>query len=184
MKSFTLIFLSALIGSVSDAAVYRFIPSKGRVSFLAKGKPALISINGIGEGVSGDLNEEKSGHLSGDISFDLKQLKTGIDLRDQHMQNKYLEVDKYPKALLKIVNLELPKSGVKFVFEGILSLHGVAQTVKGEATFKTDGAVKSILAEFPIKLSQFKIDIPSFKGITVAEDVLVKIETPVIQSEQ
>ncbi|NJL23879.1 MAG: YceI family protein [Calothrix sp. SM1_5_4] len=171
-------FVTLVSSAVSHAATYRFNPDKGDVSFLAKGKPALISIKGSGEGLSGQLTE-RAGKLSGVIQFELKKLKTGIELRDQHLKDKYLEVAKHPQAELKIDEINAPKPGEKFAFEGTLSLHGASQTVRGEAKFTANGNVSTVSAEFPIKLSQFGIPVPSFQGITVAEDVTVKVDAPV-----
>ncbi len=182
----TKIFISILIfaiGLTAQAALYKLSPDSGKVTFLAKGKPALISIKGEGEGATAAL-KEKDQMLNGEISFLLKSLKTGIDLRDDHLKSKYLEVDKYPTATLKITDLRLP-SNLKdgFPFKGTLNLHGVNQPVDGNATVTADSKSQKISADFNIKLSQFKIEIPSFKGITVAEEVQVKVEAPVTREE-
>src|SRR4051812_12504401 len=34
------------------------------------------------------------------VALKLDSLKTGIDLRDEHMKKKYFETDKYPEAVL------------------------------------------------------------------------------------
>lgn len=182
----TKIFISILILTSSlttQAATHKLSPDKGRITFLAKGKPALISIKGEGEGAKATL-KEKDQMLSGDISFQLKSLKTGIELRDDHLKNKYLEVDKYPTATLKISDLKLPSNLENgFTFKGTLNLHGVDQPVEGNASVVADSNSHKLSSDFKIKLSQFKIEIPSFKGITVAEEVLVKVEVPVIREE-
>ncbi len=180
------IFISILILTSSltaQAAIYKLSPDSGKVTFLAKGKPALISIKGEGEGATAAL-KEKDQMLNGEVSFQLKSLKTGIELRDDHLKNKYLEVEKHPTATLKISDLKLPenlKDG--FPFKGILSLHGIDQPIEGIASVAADSKSQKISADFKIKLSQFKIEIPSFKGITVAEEVQVKVEAPVTREE-
>lgn len=177
------LFLSIFMGFTAHAAVYKISSEKGKVAFLAKGKPALISIKGEGVGASGELHEE-NGLISGEIEFELKSLKTGIDLRDEHLKNKYLEVDKFPTAKVTISSLKLPvKINDSFKFSGVLNLHGVSQPIEGSAEVSGAASAQFIKSEFKINLSQFKIDIPSFKGITVAEEVLVKIETPVLKTE-
>lgn len=182
----TKIFVSILILTsdlTAQAAIYKISPDSGKVTFLAKGRPALISIHGEGDGATAAL-KEKDQMLSGEISFQLKSLKTGIELRDDHLKNKYLEVDKYPTAILKISDLKLPpnlKDG--FSFKGTLNLHGVDQPVEGNASVAADSKYQKLSANFNIKLSQFKIEIPSFKGITVAEEVQVKVEAPFMKEE-
>lgn len=172
-----------MIGVTTQAAVYKLASDKGQISFLAKGKPALISIKGEGEGATAVI-KEKDQTLSGEFSFQLRTLKTGIELRDDHLKTKYLEVDKYPTATLKISNLQMPeklKDG--FAFKGILNLHGVDQSVEGIASIAGESKEQKLSADFKIKLSQFKIEIPSFKGITVAEEVQIKIEAPIVREE-
>ncbi len=168
-----------LFFSAKSFADYEFLKNDGKIEFFAKGWPSLLKINGLGEGAYGHL-KETDGYLSGKINFDLKTLKTGIDLRDQHMKEKYLEVEKFPKASLKISSFKLPKklSG-KAKFEGVLDLHGVSKKITGVAKIKTLNGNVALRANFKIKISDYKIKLPSFKGITVAEDVKVEISSDV-----
>lgn len=184
MKIKILLSILTLVNIVNvQAAIYKLSPDKGQISFLAKGKPALIAINGKGEGATAKI-EEKDQMLSGEISFQLKSLNTGIELRDDHLKNKYLEVDKYPTATLKISNLKLPENlEDKFSFKGTLNLHGVDQLIEGHASITGKSKKEKLSAEFKIKLSQFKIEIPSFNGITVAEEVQIKVESPILTEE-
>ena len=79
-----------------------FKESDGKVTFLAIGKPAMIKIVGEGTGPHGDLTifDDK---LQGTLTIDMKKLTTKIELRDDHMKNKYLEVfkiqNRYDKPL-------------------------------------------------------------------------------------
>lgn len=77
--------------------------------FVAKGRPALIAIKGTGDGATGSLNE-MNGTITGEIQFQLKSLKTGIDLRDSHLKDKYLEVEKFPIATSDEETLQFPIS--------------------------------------------------------------------------
>ena len=178
----TLLFL-LLNSLLAQAAIYKLSSEQGRVIFMAKGKPALITIKGEGEGVSAKL-VEKNLILNGVISFQLKSLKTGIELRDDHLKNKYLEVGKFPTALLTINDLKIPtdlKSEINFT--GTLNLHGVDQSIEGLARFQSESKTQLLIADFKIRLSQFKIEIPNFKGITVAEEVQIKIEAHISKEE-
>ena len=178
MTAVTLITSSVALGN------YHFKPNNGKVSFKTKGWPSLITIKGESKGVQGEL-KEMDGKVSGALSFDLQTLKTGISLRDDHMKNKYLEVTKYPKATLTLKNLMLPekKSG-DVPFKGLLKIHGVEKEVKGKVTLESgsDGKEVKMKGEIPIKLADFKIEIPSYKGITVAETVKVFIESKVLKN--
>lgn len=180
MNFYKIIFLLA-VGQFTTAATFNVTPDKGTVSFLAKGKPALISIKGEGQGADGTLTEKADNTLSGKFAFNLKTLKTGIELRDEHLKNKYLEVEKYPQAILNVDGLKLPQNlNDEFKFQGVLSLHGVEKTVEGKARIKSG---KELSADFQLKLSEFGIETPSFQGITVAENVQVMVNVPFVKSE-
>lgn len=180
-----LVFLATC--ALGQAATYKISPAQGHISFTAKGRPALISIKGQGEGVAGILTE-KNKLLSGELSFQLTTLKTGIELRDDHLKNKYLEVEKFPSAKLKISELKLENEFPQNLpFKGLLTLHGVEQAIEGKVSVREGESgeknTRKILAEFKLKISQFKIEIPSFQGITVAEDIQVHVETEATKEE-
>ena len=183
MKIILVLTLILISINISHANTLKFDSTKGQVSYVAKGRPAFITIKGVGNGVTGSLVDEKN-ILNGELFFDLTTLNSGIDLRDEHLKNNYLEVDKYPKASLKISNLKLPEhSSDDQRFEGVLNLHGVEQKIIGTYTFKKSTQIDSFQAEFKVNLASFKITIPSFQNITVAEEVLIKVDLPISKIE-
>lgn len=171
-----ILYLALLsITKLAVAASYVFDPQRGEVVFLAKGKPALIKIEGKGAGVSGEVIESETG-ISGEIHFDLSSLGTGIELRDQHMKEKYLEVEKFPKATLVLRELKVPETSETFKFNGEMEIKGVKKPVHGEAVVKRNGSLVQVDAEFPIQISDYPIGVPSYLGVTVAETVKVNIK--------
>lgn len=58
-------------------------------------------------------------------------------------------------------------------FTGQLTLHGVTKPVTGKVNMSDE---KEIEAGFKIKLSEYKIDIPKYLGITVADEVEVTVK--------
>ncbi len=105
------------------------------------------------------------------ITVDLSTIKTGIGMRDGHMKEKYMEVDKYPKATLTGV---VGKGGK---FQGTLELHGQSKPVSGTYEFKD----KELVAKFKVKSSEFKIAQASYKGVGVEDDVDVTAKLAVEQ---
>ncbi len=157
---------------------YVFRAEVGRVEFTAKGYPGFIKIKGEGQGVSGVLKVLKE-KVSGDLTFSLKSLKTGIHLRDRHLKEKYLKVEEKGRdiAILKIKDLILPKKKKgKINFWAKFLLNGVERkiNIKGRVIPHAKGFV--VRAKFLFKLIDYKIQTPSFKGITVAEEVEVKVK--------
>ena len=152
----------------------------GSASFIATGKPGFLKINGTGPDIRGSLDKGPKG-ITGDIIVPMEKFVTGIDLRDEHMKEKYFEVKKYPEATLKIISFELDGSGQakEKPFKGTLRFHGIEKAVTGTATLSNDGAKQNIEATFSLTLSDYKIDIPSYAGVKVADTVVVdaKLQT-------
>ena len=142
------------------------------VSFTAVGSPSFLRITGEANKLDYVVATEKGGEKFDVFEFPLKELSTGIDLRDEHMKEKYLDVKEYPTALLKFRQQE--KSILSFedkkTLEGTLSLHGQTKAVLIEAQKKG----KRIQAHYEIKLSDFGIKIPEWAGITIADKVSVQ----------
>lgn len=161
------ILLLAGLLTLNSAFAVTMAVKKNKVEFVAKGFPSFIKITGVSESMMGELKEEK-GMLSGLLKIDVKTLKTGMDLRDDHMINKYLEVAKFPFITLKLDPFKVePKGTVK----GTLKLHGEEKLVDVMYTSSRSGKDLVVKADFKINISDFKIAIPSFQGITVAKEV-------------
>ncbi len=166
---FSTIVLS--MAQLAFAAVSQVQPKTSRIEFVAKGKPAFISITGEAPFNDGGLvlADDK---LSGMLTVPLKLITTGIDLRDEHLKDKYLEVATFPDATLTLDGVSLQGE----TFEGKLTLHGVEQKISGTKELTTKGDMTRVNATFVVKLTDFKIAIPSFQGITVADVVTVNTE--------
>lgn len=171
----TLALLVFSVGSYA-AQTLELGAKSGKVEFLAKGP--LVRVNGKGPGATGKLTVA-DGVASGVLSLNLAELDTGISLRDDHMKNKYLEISKkgFDKALLKIKSAKLPKKlKGKGEFTGVMKLHGQTKPVKGSFKMKgVKGGKVQINAEFKLRFSDFKIPLPSFKLVSVGEEISIKV---------
>src|SRR5262245_18665278 len=77
----------------------------GSIEFNATGWPSALRIHGKGKGPDGTLTVTESA-VTGSVAVDLGSLETGIALRDRHMKENYLQVDRYPKAVLNLSRLD------------------------------------------------------------------------------
>lgn len=124
-----------------------------------------------------------AGSFSGDLRVDLATLDTGIGLRNAHLREDYLEVERgreFRHAVLSDLVLEEPfpagagRSRTRFL--GALSLRGVRLEVAGEAELRRrDGRVR-VEAEFPLSLEAFGVPPPRYLGIGVRDVVEVTVE--------
>ncbi|MBY0518138.1 MAG: YceI family protein [Bacteriovoracaceae bacterium] len=157
------------------------LSSGAKVEFDAVGKPAMINIKGTGSKATGVLSF-KDGSADGEFVVNLKDFTTDMDMRDEHMKEKYLEVHKsdFGKAILKIsqkVEALFPQSGVwnPQNLKGSLTLHGVTKEIPLNSKINIkDGSAKGAV-NFKIKLKDFNIEIPEFAGITVADEVTANV---------
>ena len=120
--------------------------------------------------IVGELKKTPVGFAAKKILLSVASLKTGIDLRDNHMKKKYFEVEKFPVATL----IEGGGQGGKF--QGKLEVHGVIHPIAG--TYQLNGP--DLEAEFPCKLSDFKIPEANYMGVGVEDEVkvVVKLRIP------
>lgn len=163
MKLLTMLALMFLF----EAQASELSLAKGHVTFLARANPGFMKIEGKAtQNPKGVLHHSPEG-FSGIVTLSLDSLETGIDLRDEHMKEKYLEVKKFPEAKLEL------KSARNGKFIGALSLHGNTKEIEGTYSYED----QELIAAFEIKVSDYKIDVPSWMGVTVADKVEIKIQS-------
>jgi polyisoprenoid-binding protein YceI len=140
-----------------------------RVGFHAVG-PAGLTIDGTTTELSA---AEQGGNLV--VTVPLGNLSTGIALRDHHMKEKYLEVGKYPTAVLTVARsaLKVPATGepVEADVPGTLQLHGQTRPVTVHYEAKGDGPGVSAKGKLHVNMNDFGIQVPNYLGVTVKPDV-------------
>lgn len=143
---------------------------------LAQGTvKAYVTLNPAGDFV-GTLKATGSATLIGgkvsakNIVVDMKTLTTGLDLRDDHAKNKYMEVSKYPEAVL------IDATGENGKGQGKIKYRGKEVPVTG--TYTVQGG-KNLQAEFKVKLSALGISDISYKGIGVEDDIKIEVQVPI-----
>jgi polyisoprenoid-binding protein YceI len=145
-------------------------PRDTHVVFEAAG-PAGMKI----EGRTSDLNVVEDGGGNVAIAVSLTNLATGIALRDRHMKEKYLEVQKFPSATLTIARaaLKVPAGGQQVAVDvpGSVQIHGQTRPVSVHYEAKGEGAASSARGAFHINMNDFGITVPTYLGVTVKPDV-------------
>jgi polyisoprenoid-binding protein YceI len=128
--------------------------------------------------VSGEVaaSAAEPGNLTGALRVDLQTLETGIGVRDRHMRDNYLEVEKGPEfATATFDQIRIEKLAGKSTFKGTLMLHGQRQEVTGTADLQQrDGRIR-VQAQFPIKVSAFQIPKPTYLGVGVRDEIQIKV---------
>jgi polyisoprenoid-binding protein YceI len=127
--------------------------------------------------MSGNITPTAGGAVSGTFAVDLMKLETGITLRDRHLRNNYLEVQKGPEfAVAKMDNLKLEKLPGKGTIRGLLTLHGQQREVTGTADIQPQGAGYRVEASFPVRISEFQIPEPTYLGVGVKDEITIRVK--------
>jgi len=174
--------ISAIAATVTVVAASPWRVPQGDVRVMC---PMTIggSFDAKTSAVSGSLTSSAAHPpaFDGSLAVDLRTLDTGIDLRNDHLREKYLEVDKgagYDKAVLSDIDLkglnpDAPEG--KGSFTGSLTLHGVKKTVTGPVEVKKTGSGLRVKASFPVNLPDYNIPEPRYLGVGVKNTVQVEV---------
>lgn len=114
--------------------------------------------------------------LNGALHVDLQSLETGIGLRDRHMKNNYLEVEKGAEyAAARLEDIRVEKLAGKTTFRGLLTLHGARKEVTGTAEIKQTAGGYRVEAAFPLRTAEFGIPEPTYLGVGVKDEIQVRV---------
>ncbi len=175
--------LAALAFAVTAAAGESWTLASGEVRVRCR-----LTVGGSFEAVtsriSGALRLDDAGALgvSGQVRVRLDSLDTGIELRNRHLRETYLEVDRgeeFRESVLTAVELAEPfPPGARdheTGFTGLLSLHGRERRVEGEARLQRRGGRVRVEAEFRLSLAEFAIPPPRYLGVGVRDEVRITV---------
>jgi polyisoprenoid-binding protein YceI len=160
------------VALVADAKLARTgTPS---VLFRASG-PAGMKI----QGTTSDLDVDDQGAKIV-IKVPLKNLTTGIALRDDHMRNKYLQVGTYPNAELTVdrSTLRLPTGdgNTSGDASGTMAIHGKTKNVTFHYTVAKSAGTLHVGGTTKLDIKDYGIDVPSYLGVTVKPDIDVEVQ--------
>ena len=141
------------------------------------------SFDAVTSAVSGTLRQAgPDASYAGALRVDLLPLDTGIELRDTHLRETYLEVARgkqYRYAVLTGITLAapLPLGATRHEtrFSATLSLHGVEQAVAGEAELSRRDETIRVQAAFPLSIEAYDIPPPRYLGVGVRDEVNVRV---------
>jgi polyisoprenoid-binding protein YceI len=163
--------IAAALPATSDAAMKTI--GEPDIRFVATG-PAGLTINGTSRSLQG--GEDGQALV---LTASLTNLRTGIGLRDKHLQ-QYLQTDKHPNAKLSLelsqINKPEDKKTVSDRKKGNMTLHGVTRPVSVQYKAKRLGSDLLIEGSTEIDIRDFKIEVPCHLGICVQPQVKVEVK--------
>lgn len=138
------------------------------VKILVQLTPAGNFVSGTNT-INGFAHREADGSIKAEhVVIPLTTLTSGIQVRDDHMKNKYLEVQKYPNA--EIVSA----TGKDGKGSGQLKVKDMVKPVSG--TYKIEG--NNVHVVFPVKISDYKFEHIRYMGVGVKDEVQIDALIP------
>ena len=172
--------LPPLPETAKPRATYRLDETKSVVRFDAKafmhdftGKTSKL----LGSIRVGDLDRLPDAEAC--VTIDAASLETGITTRDGIMRDDHLETAKFPTidfVLKQVEAVSRQSGGWDFTARGTLSLHGVSREILFPVQARpAEGGVR-LVAEVPLKMTDYRIRIPKFLFFTVEDQVVVRFD--------
>jgi polyisoprenoid-binding protein YceI len=151
----------------------------GQISFFSHTPVEDISAKNNDAAV---VVDSRSGDVA--IAVPIRSFRFEKQLMEEHFNENYMESAKYPKAEFKgrITNaneVQWTKDGsypVKVL--GNMTMHGVTREVSIPATIVVAGGKAAAQAKFPLRLADYKIEIPSMVASKISESVTVSVNVP------
>lgn len=176
----------------SGEQTFNFADKGGRNQASFFSTTPLEDIRGLSNDVKGtvtfNVNDIKT--LKGKISVSVASIKTGIDLRDEHLRSdNWLDATKYPEITFTIKSIkdvkQLANNKLQAKVVGDLTLKGVTKEITADATLtyldeseqtksRAPGDLLGVQASFNVKLSDFGVK-NKIVGQKVAENIEVSI---------
>lgn len=176
----------------SGEHTFNFTDKGGRNQATFFSTTPLEDINGLSNDVRGSvtiiINDIKS--MKGTITVPVSSIKTGINLRDQHLVSEdWMNADAYPDITFEIKNVSdiksLEDNKVEAKVTGDFTAHGVTKETTADVTLtfldasdqtkqRAPGDLLGVRANFKVQLSDYGIN-NKIVGQKVAEVVEVGV---------
>ncbi len=167
---------------------------KNVIKFVSKAP--LETIEGVTSRIEGNLDVDLANPTAatGQFEVDLTTLKTGIDMRDQHLRERFVHTDSFPKAtfrLTKVAKLAAPALAdgqpINVEAQGKMTIHGVTKPVMATGTVtymkeseetqvRLPGDLLHVDVAIPILLSDFGIERPKMLFMKLSDNVTIGVD--------
>lgn len=176
----------------SGEKTFNFEDKKGRNQASFFSTTPLEDITGVSNAVKGKItfNVADIKTLKGSISIPVSSLKTGIELRDEHMKSKnWMDAENYPDVTFLIKNVSDVKieadNKMQIKATGDFTAHGVTKEIVVPVTLiyldeseqtsqRAPGDLLGVQTTFKIVLSDYDVE-NMIVGQKVADDIEINV---------
>lgn len=181
MRNILSVLVILLLTSTGISGEFHVTSSqKNLVKFISDAP--IEDFEGVTDKIDGYLYWEGDDFTNkSDVYFevDLNSLDTGIGLRNRHMRENYLHTDQYPTTNFKgklIKSEKIANNQYKVEAQGNMFIHGVERLKSIQAIITKNGDLYNIKSEFGVKLSDYKIEIPSIMFYKIDETMSLVLD--------
>jgi polyisoprenoid-binding protein YceI len=167
-----------LLTTLAVHAQDRYFTKTGKIEFYSKAP--LEDIAAKNSTVTAVLDKNTGAFQ---FAVQMKSFEFEKALMQQHFNSNYVESDKFPQAEFRgaVANnaaVNYSKDGTYPVrVKGKLTIHNVTKDVEVPGTVKVVGGKVEALSTFGIKLSDYKISIPSPVKDKVSNNIKITVDT-------
>lgn len=148
----------------------------GVISFFSS--TPVEDIEAVNNQVSSILNTE-----NGEIAAVLLMKAFNFEkaLMQEHFNEKYVESDKFPKAIFKgqlsdFETLQLSEDSKQVRIVGELTIHGVTNSIEVNGTISQKGSSIELFTEFEVAVADYDIKIPGAVRDNIADTIKVTVK--------
>jgi polyisoprenoid-binding protein YceI len=163
MRALKALSLLALV-ALPAAAIAGPATLKGQMKFVSDAP--VEKIVGSADGAAAlDINLQDLTKITGKITVPVASMKTGNDIRDDHLKSdQWLDAKAHPEIVFEVASVvaepvqtkgEVKSAELKVT--GKFTLHGVTTDLTAPATIKWKGNKVKISTKFNIKLADYKV---------------------------
>ena len=174
--------------ALAQARTFKLDAKGNKIQFVSDAP--LEKITGVSSDASGELTVDpaKPGQAKGNFRVPVASLRTGQDLRDDHLKgDTWLDAKNTPHiefVITKISGIDKlqPNASQDAVVTGKFTMHGVTKEVTSKAKVRwvpgASGAKDTmrIVASFTVKLEDHKVSVPSIVKLKVAPEIQVNVD--------
>jgi len=166
---------------LANAQVYKTEHGKAQVF----SKATLENFTGESDYLVGQVNLADS---TVDFYLDLSTLSTGVELRDEHMQEEFLETHKYPFAQFsgKLISSFDPTAAdtQQVKVKGQFKIHGVTKNIEVNGEMVQQNNQLYVHADWKLQLPDYNIKIPQVLFMKVSKTQKLSITATMDEKEK
>jgi polyisoprenoid-binding protein YceI len=184
----SILIVLATGSAMADPTVYHLGSASQRTNITFASETAFESILGVTQQIGGRVVADlEKGTGSVEIEIPVASLRTGIDLRDEHLRSPmWLDASSHPQIRFESKSARRVR-GDEWLIRGTVTLHGVSRELELEANVRPIPAAAAkaagleagdwlrVTAPFTVRLSEFGVKVPEMAAAKVSDEWNVRI---------